>query len=138
MATFYFHVPIQRGGGGGGGGQGNRTSSEKSQNQQNLKGVLWAGRQWPAFSAISILFPHIKRKKKRYQSWTPSGKTFWICACTFAMFLISMRSMYSSLLRILTDFGYMVNFTSITQLCLLLSRKICCVCKKSCTALEWQ
>ena len=50
-------------------------------------GVSLAGRLWPAFSAIWILFPLIKKRKK---SWTPSGKTFWIRAC-FSSILVPIR-----------------------------------------------
>ena len=38
---------------------------------------------------------------------------------TFDIFLISIRAMYSSLLRIPTVLGYMANFSSKTPICLL-------------------
>ena len=58
------------------------------------------------------------------------------CVATFAIFLISVRSMLSSLLSIPTDLGYITNFRSKTHLCLFLYRVVCCVCKKGCSALE--
>ena len=48
-----------------------------------FNGVSLAGRRWPAYSGTWILPPLIKKKKKkkkRFQSWTPSDKTFWIRA----------------------------------------------------------
>ena len=42
-------------------------------------GVIWrSAGGWPAFSAISIFSALIRRKEKRCQRFTPSGKTYSI------------------------------------------------------------
>ena len=41
----------------------------------HLKGVSLAGRWWPIYSDIWILYP-----LKNYKNWSPSDKTFWIRA----------------------------------------------------------
>ena len=43
-------------------------------------------RWWPSFSGIWTLSPLIK---KRCQSWTPSGKTFWIRACLTTVLVLA-------------------------------------------------
>ena len=47
----------------------------------HFNGVSLVGPWWPIYSHIWVLYPSTK-KKKRYQIWTPSDKTFWICACS--------------------------------------------------------
>ena len=49
--------------------------------KRHLHGVSLAGRQWLAFNGICILSPSKKERKKHWQSWTPSDKTFLIRAC---------------------------------------------------------
>ena len=57
----------------------NHKATKPAFNVEHLNGVWLAGQWWPAYSGILILSPLIK-KKKRCQSWTPSGITFWIRA----------------------------------------------------------
>ena len=44
------------------------------------KGVSLPGRYWPAFKGYLDPLSLQKKNKKKWQSWTPSDKTFWIRA----------------------------------------------------------
>ena len=46
------------------------------------------------YSGIWILSSLIKNKKKSYSSWTPSGKTFWIRACSRSCFSEGLSHTY--------------------------------------------
>ena len=41
---------------------------------------MLAGRWWPAYSRICLVWilSPLKKKRKKRRSWTPSDKTFWI------------------------------------------------------------
>ena len=63
--------------------------------KRHLNVISMAGPCWPAYSVIWILSfkknkTTNKNKKITLQSWTPSGKMFWIRACKY-----SYRSKYS-------------------------------------------
>ena len=79
-----------RGGGGGGGGGGrdppenhkkigflSNTGPDPLKNHKATKPAFMMGHHWPAREVH--LSPH--QLKKRYQSWIPYDKSFWIPAC---------------------------------------------------------